>query len=794
MQGGDFSKYPKIITDPVTGQPFPGNIISPGRISQFAKGVINDFYGSTINYVGGPDNFVNNADRTAARYRKDTDWMIKLDHNLGTKDIITGFYQHNLVLSNDSRIDPNAATPQTLNTALQDNVGNWAVGLSHTHTFTPKVVNQLHVGVTRFVYSHFQVDPTDLAAGTVVKGKDFVQRWGLEGVAAPDLSGMPQINIADWNFTSNDNQFSNFDTRYSVYDNISIVTGRHTLKTGYSGIKLLQDGPEVGPYFGSFDFSGFFTGEPWADFLLGLPDGFTRFQTRPIVARRRWEHGAFIQDEFRLNSKLALNFGLRWVRYTVPYDKNGLYYNFDPKTLSIVVPDEKARSNVNPAWPSQTFPIKLANEVSFPSKLLRGSNSWQPRFGFAYRLTPRTVLRGGYGIYNGALRFGTLQTGGPFAITESFINEKSPGTATGALYTMPNPFPASSATAAVASATTYSLDYRPPYAQNWNLTLEREIAPNWGLQATYRGVRNTQLLWFQDLNAVHASTEPFSQSRRPYPSLQTLGFYENGGNSWYQALTAQVTHPWVKGLYTTMAYTRSWSGGLPGPIFADDAAPYQGREFNTIPEYSFDRNRDYGRDQGFPTNDFIMNWLAELPVGKGKRFANNSPGILNAVIGNWSFAGAFSWHSGLFFTPVLNGVDIGNIGSSGGRRPDLVSGCDPYAGARDVHGLWFNPKCYAVPAAGQLGNAEVNSLAGPGAWQLNFNPYKEFPLNFIREGTKIQIGANISNILNHPAYDVPVSAVDSPSAGKVVGTTWARGLWNESGFQRKVIVDMRFIF
>jgi outer membrane receptor protein involved in Fe transport len=137
--------------------------------------------------------------------------------------------------------------------------------------------------------------------------------------------------------TFKDNESGNYDTRYSVYDNVSIQKGRHTIKLGYSGIKLLQDGPATGLYFGGFNFSNTFTGpqvanagvcdgrvcgDSFADFLLGLPLNTTRYSPRSVIARRKWEHGAFAQDDFRLNSKLTLTYGLRWVRYTVPYDKN----------------------------------------------------------------------------------------------------------------------------------------------------------------------------------------------------------------------------------------------------------------------------------------------------------------------------------------------------------------------------------------------------------------------------------------------------------------------------------------
>jgi hypothetical protein len=791
MQAGDFSNFPKTIIDPTTGTPFPGNIIPSNRISPIATGVINQFFGTTIGYAGGANNFVNNRVLNASRIRKDTDYALKIDQNIGKKDILAFTYHHDYVLSNDTALDPIAASPENLNTAGAFLGGDWHAGIVETHTFSPRILNQFSVGVARFVFQSVQIDPANVASPSIVKGADFLSSWGIQGIPnVPTLSGMPLLNISNWATTQNNNENTTWDTRYTIYDNLSIAKGKHTIKVGYSGLKLMTDSPEPGPYFGSFNWTGLFSGEPWADFLLGLPSSFSSFTNRPIVARRMWEHGAYAQDDFRVTSKLTLNYGLRWNRYTVPYDKNGLYYNFDPRKFALVVPDQHALDNISPAWPTATFPVITASQAGYPTKLLNASNSFQPRFGFAYQFASKTVLRGGFGLYNGALRFGSLQTGGPFAITSSFTNQACAACAGGALYSMPNPFPPALATAAQSTATGYNLSYRPAYSENWTVTLEREFVPNWNVQLSYHGVANRQILFQQNLNAVQASTTPYSLANLPFPGLGPINFIQNGGNSWYNGVEFKVTHPFGNGLYTTAAYTREWSGGLQGPLFAQDQAV-------TVPEYSFNKNRDYGPDPAYPAHDFIWTWVWQLPVGRGHRFGSSSNRILNGIIGGWEVAGSASWRSGWFFTPDVEGVDIGNIGTTSGRRPDKVAGCDPYAGGRhEKSGLWFNPACFAIPANGQLGNAGVNSLEGPGAAQVNFSPYKVFPLKIgSHEGAQLRIGANITNLFNQTAFSPPVADITNPSAGKIVSTTWSRGLFNDEGCcNRAIVVDMRLIY
>ena len=243
-----------------------------------------------------------------------------------------------------------------------------------------------------------------------------------------------------------------------------------------------------GPYWGSYEFTGQFTGEPFADFLLGLPGTSSFITSRPNPARRMWDLGAFGQDDFRVSPKLTVSYGLRWNKFTVPYDKSGLYYNFDPATDQIVVPSQFALQHVSAAWPVATFPVVLASQAGYPSKLVNDSPSWQPRLGFAYRFNNKTVLRGGFGFYTGEMRYNALHVGGPFALTESFINTLNPASPTGTQYAWPNPFPATTQIASVLSASGTATSYHDPYTINGQITLERELIPNWGFRATYLGV------------------------------------------------------------------------------------------------------------------------------------------------------------------------------------------------------------------------------------------------------------------------------------------------------------------
>ena len=801
MQGGDFSAYPKTIKDPETGLPFAGNIIPADRITQMAQVYTNTFLAGHPQYVGSAASFTNNAYFLGRRFQGAGDSkMVRFDQNMGTKGALSVSFMHEV--SGDSIGIQQNPTPVAVTGEL---LKTWTPSIGYTYTFSPHLINQLRVGLYYF-YLHDTLlntngNVTYYNSLTPTKGTDIVNAYGLQGIPDSNLVGAPAISIAGWPSmpAGGIDESTNIDERFTLSDNVSYQHGRHTFKMGYSALKQTGNGTSTnlaqpsGPYFGAFTFNGTFTGDAWSDFLLGLPSTSQRFTTRGNIGLNEWQHGAFFQDDFKVSSRLSLQLGMRLDLFRAPYDKNDLYYNFDPKTFSVVVPDQYAADHVSPAWPSATFPVSLASDVGFPSRLVNSSHQWAPRFGFSYRLMDKMVLRGGYGIFTGNLRYNYVQTNGPFAPIESYTNVATPGVGQGALYSLPDPFP-SVGTANILTINGFNVNYHAPYTQNWNVGLERELPGNWGVSAVYRGIHAVGLPYVTNLNAVEASATPFTQSRLPYPTLGAINYIVNGAGDSYNAVMLQATHPFSKGIYFVAAYTHAraytnspTASSAVGFAGADDQAAY-------TPEYTFDLSRDWGRDSTNISDDFISSFVVDIPIGHGKKYLGGANKVVNAVIGDWSFSGAYSYRSGWFFTPVLNGTDVGNIGNTASRRPDKVSGCDPYSGQMSVHGLWFNPACFAAPANGELGNVAPGSLTGPGASTVIFNPFKDFPLDSIREGMRLRFGAEIFNLFNHPVYGLPTANLSSPSAGKITGIAAPRGSGNDYSGSRSIIITGRFIF
>lgn len=649
----------------------------------------------------------------------------------------------------------------------------WVAALGETHSFGAHAVNEARIGVSR---DWSNGGPAVVGfSHTPILGAATIAAMGLQGIPLTNLPGLPCLGIGSWpgipGYACAPSPL--YETFPQGYDNFSINKGRHNLKFGISATDYEQSS-FVNPGFGSFNFSGTFTNEPYADFLLGLPQSIGYGLPRPAVAARNWEVGVFAEDHFQVSPKLTLSYGLRWDKDTVPVDANGMYYTYDMATGQVVVPNQFAVNHVNGVWNTTSFPVVTAAQAGYPEKLINGSSTWEPRFGFAWRpLGPKTVIRGGYGIYTPFYYFPGLQTGGPFTASQSVQNLADPASPTGAQYSFPNPIPSTLVVSTNTNITAVNPNLKIPYTQNWNLTVARQLPGNWGLEVSYLGTKATNLLWGYNANSPVASSIPFSPSTRPNPALGNIQYDTNGGNAWYEGMEIHATHPFSHGLWFDAAYTINSSGadlqdGLYGQAF--------GAGFGST-EYAYNRSRDYGRQPGFPLDNFIANFAYQLPFGAGRAFGSNwgnlgSGGkVLNAILGGWTFSGYGSWRSGWFFTPTFSGPDPAGLGNFNGRA-NVVSGCDPYAGLRQLGKgrMWFNPQCFSVPSTGQLGNAQVNSLTGPSAFVLTVNPYKDFPLNFIREGTVLQFGAEIWNLTNTPSYANPNSTITDANAGEISGT------------------------
>jgi hypothetical protein len=619
----------------------------------------------------------------------------------------------------------------------------------------------------------------------------------------PGINGNPEVDIQGFAGLNNVGTSSDTINIYQLIDNATVIRGRHSLKGGLILVDT-QDAHIAGAtaLFSDSYFSGEYTGYAYSDFLLGLPQTTSLYSPRVKAYERSFNYGAYIEDTWRVNDRLTLDLGVRWQVDAVPFDKGGLYYNFDPANGAIVVPSAAAQKAVIPGFPS-SIPIITAAQAGFPSKLMEPQyNQFLPRIGVAYRpWGDKTVITLGYGMYSlppqteGTID-SRLQTQGPFSLSESYTNETPAQTGTGSfLWQWPDAVPSASGAVPSQSITGVAKDYRIPYKQQWAATFEHQIG-DWSVRASYIGERDKQSGYQADINLPPASTTPFSLSELVYPGFRHTYLIRNGANLSYNALQIITTHQQRKGL--TLSGGLTWARKM-----TDSGSGYFDGYADAI-QNPRNLRGDYGRAFDAPTFDLRFQTAYELPFGRGKMFlgAPNSVGakIADKFVGGWVISAIPFWRTGLWVTPSFSGPDPSNTGVTSGR-PDLVPGCNPASvpgGQNKLH--WFNVACYTIPANGTYGNAPVGSIEGPSETEVDIGINKDFvlaggPGSYLRDNpVRLRIGMISTDFLNNVLYATPNTNISAPTtAGTITSTDWGARAYTDSG-ARNISFDVRLIF
>jgi hypothetical protein len=420
---------------------------------------------------------------------------------------------------------------------------------------------------------------------------------------------------------------------------------------------------------------------------------------------------------------------------------------------------------VNPLFPAQ-IPIVTAEQAGFPERSLRRGdfNNFQPRFGFAWRPFGGTknVIRGGWGFYNDDFTadiFSPLY-GGPFSLTESFVNTITNNTPA---LTLQQPFLERGTTGNV-DVTGLSVDLRNAYAQQWNLTIERDLGLSTGLRVSYIGSKSTSLVYGRNVNQPIPSTVPFNQNRRPFPLYRNIVMRENGGNQIYHSLVTQLERKWSNGLSFMGAWT--WAKNL------TDVDETGGVEGGTTLENAYDRARERGDARYTPRHRFISTAIWELPFGQGKAFLNQG-GLAQAVLGGWQLSGSFIAQTGEFLTPTFAGSDPSNTQTVGGT-PDRVGNGNLPSDQRTID-RWFDASAFAVPPAnaGRFGNSGRGIIVGPGRQTASAALFKSFP---VRERMFFRVQISFTNLFNRANFDVPALNISAPAAVGTIRSIQTRDL------------------
>ncbi len=748
LRAGDFSGRGRLV-DPLNGQAFPENRIPTGRLNPVSLKVQETFF--PLANFGPADSLANNFRVISPSPGKENIADVRIDHRLhNSNNLYVRHGWRQFPSKNFDSILPAVGPYQQLRTFR-------AIVVSDTHTFSPRLINEFRFGYT--------TENTDYR-GTQLRGRDVIRALGLVGLEnAPDDIGLPILDITGFSTIrarSQDRQVIHTPV-WQYTDSVTYIRGRHTFKGGIDVRRQAanRDRVDSGVY-GEFRFQGGLTGQAFGDFLLGLPQIAINTARTPFFERRQKDWFFFLQDDFKVSSRLTLNLGLRY-EYQEPFGlTDNRFYNFDPASGKVVIASD-ARGRIDPLF-NRAIPIIEAPQVGFPDGGYRfaDKNNWAPRVGFAWRpwSDNKSVVRGAYGIFSDNLQYGLIDSlsGGPFtAGSARFINAIQDGRA---LFQFPNAFPPSPAGPSTAPPTLNAANPRMvnPYVQQWNLTVERELL-GMGIRASYIGTKSTQLLYTRAINRPPASTIVFSQNRRPYPLYGDITLRDNGGNSIYHAGQLEVRRRFSRGLSYNLAYT--WENNI-----ADVA---DGGEGGSAIEDPFDRRRERARESYSLTHRMLGSFIWQVPVGRGRKFLASLPAVGDHVLGGWELIGLTYLQSGEWFTPSFATVDTSNTTAFGGR-PDRIRDGNLPSGQRTLN-RWYDITAFVVPPNGRFGNSGRNIVKGPPLRVFHLGIGKEFRLlKYLDEGVKLHFEAAIQNVFNHPSFANPSAVVGTATNGVISAT------------------------
>jgi hypothetical protein len=745
MRQGNFAGL-GTIRNPYNGQPFPNNRIPAQMISPEALRAQDIFY--PVPNFGSPA-------LTAGNYRASFNgpedhqiYELRLDHNLQSGHSLFGRYQYK---DSDYEIPGarSALPPQSTGTSTNHrDVHFFTAG--DALAISPAMFNEFRAGVV--------VLRSDSDANN--RGQQLLDEIGIQGISGlDDIKGIPNINIAGLTPVTQLLLNPVNDGRWQISDTLSWITGRHSTKFGFEVVRWFINRylPVESARFGNFSFTNRYTGQPYADFLLGLPTSVTRLDPYPTQYNRFTDLNLFAQDDFKVTPRLTLSYGLRYEYNQPAAAEDGNMYSFDPASGSIIIPGEESRSLFARAFPSN-LPVITADQLDLGSSLRRPDrNNFAPRFGLSYQVNDKTVVRGGWGIYyahfSGAVP--AFLSAGPYSISTTSNNPVGEP-----VFTFADPFsaPASAGTLNVNGVTA---DLRNAYTMQYNFTVERQLERDTVVRVSYIGSKGSQLPYLRNINQPLPSALPFSAARRPYTRFNNITYAENGANSFYSGLQTQVHRRFSRGLMFTSTWT--WAKYLSE---VDDTG---NAELNTQIENAYDRSRDRGDVYSVPRHQWQNQVLYELP-GQGR------------LLGGWQLNALVNLSTGNYLNPVNAGPDPAgtNVTTS---RPDVLR----EIAYPEEQGAWFDRAVFAIPPAGRFGNAARNSVVGPGYIILNLGIAKE--VRFERFG-RFQIGASFQNILNHVNLGQPNMTVNNTNGGVITSTH----IFPPAGSPRTGQLSLRYSF
>ena len=777
---GDLSSITAAIRNPFTGGTYQNNQIP---LNPTAAKVLDLLYERQNQAIGADTSRPNYVVNASNNFTVDG-FDLRGDHNLNDRQKVFVRYTRKNVetAGTDGTGNYNTKFGKFINRTEVRNLAG-----SYNLIIHPNLINEFRAGYTSFniVFDY------PLAK----QGAQITQSLGIAGLPpAPALGGIPNFFFTDGSFIPSNNSGRPHTTENKTWqfnDSLTWLKGRHTVKGGVDFQRLwFRDYLSffAGDDFGEYAFSGQYTGNAFADFLLGLPSYTTYAANGPDVKPFAYHYAFYLQDDFRITPKLTVNYGLRYELHPPFDDETDQLTNFDRFTKGgrVVVQNEEGLRQVAPSFRTDigNTPIILATDAGLPETLRKtDKNDFNPRVGFAYRPfnDNKTVIRGGAGLYTITVLGSVLYSLAGIATSNAPVFPNSQLSGNSFRLQLPNAFPAG-ATAGSGGIPDFrranQTDLTDPYSIQWNLTIERELGLQTGLRLTYTGSKTRNLIYSPDLNQVRPNTIGYDnlipgtnqrvRDTRPFPNFNAVLTRDNGPSAKYHALTAELSRRFSKGISFQNSYTLAKNlSNVGGPAPSGFAAENGPTTLNI-----FGIAADYGDVAFTRRHRFLSTFLWELPFGRGRKYLNGLGGVSDAVMGGWQATGIVLLQTGPYLTPTFTGTDPSGTGVlvrgvTTTQRPDRIGNGNLSHPTADAY---FDKSAFVRPPnnIGRFGNAGVGILRGPGTKVFSMTLGKQFA---ITERLKFRYEAAFANLFNHLNLDVPTTLnVTAQAFGRITRT------------------------
>src|SRR3984957_10798320 len=767
----------------VQGGNFPGNVIPTCMISPNATALLTA--GIFPAPTGANDQFTGAA--TAPTSLKEE--IVRIDHNFSSKFSVFGHFIAEQVSQGYAVSQWSGANVPTVG----DIFGNpsYSAVVHTTYAISPNLLNEI-----AFNYNGNRINIVPFAGAglgslALPTGYDstntrfFSGPNNLDRIPNIDLNGSTgtHFEISSW-------PWHNKADDYQVRDDLSWTKGAHQLKFGFSWALYKKTQDLFGQTQGGFGFDGTFTGNDFADFLLGDAKS---YQELAVKDHGQWNNvswASYAQDNWRVKRKLTVSLGLRWDGVPHTYEANVRMGNFYPSlynpanaaTFNTAGTICSAADSAATGCPGGISPglgtspnsilagvplylngIGIPQQNGVPKGLV--NNHWAnfgPRLGFAYDLTGngKTGVRGGFGIMYERIQGNDMYNAGPNLPFSFQLNTPVP-------VELVNPHLALSSGVAAAlpinpaSITGLAIDeYKQPASYQWSIGVQRQLGARSVLGIAYVGntnrfqndYRETNLPNESYLGALVGGANYNTAPGLPYPGFHSVDLSTNEANSHYNSLQVDLSSQVGRDLNLRAFYTLSrtidavaTSGTGGGSDLQNVSNPYAGWLYDVGPG-GYDR-----------THNASVNFIYDIPV-----FRHNENRLVRGALGGWEVSVIVTITSGLPINPQLTGGQSSNGLPNATNRPDLVSAVSyPHTASE-----WFSTSSFADPAVGAWGDAAHNSLRGPGRDNWNLSLFKSFVLSETR-GSRFELRVESFNTWNHTEFNQVSNGLGSSNFGKI---------------------------